>query len=300
MLNPAIVDGQVGGSFAAGLGAALYEEFVYGEDGTFFSGTFADYLVATAAEMPPLDIVHCTPTPSPVTLLGAKGIGEGNTYSTPVCVANAIADALSIADIVLPITPSKVSAIIHPPEPPPSEREAASQPAASIGKGHVLQGKGSTFVPAPPEDVWKIVLDPEALAKVIVGCHKLDLIEENHYRATLDMGVGPIRGVFNADIVLFDLDPPRRVSLKGSVVGPLGSGAGLGHVTLERTDGGTQVTYTYEVTVAGKVAAVGGRMLDGAARALIAQFFNGLVRQAGGASQPGFVAKLRAWLGDRA
>jgi 2-furoyl-CoA dehydrogenase large subunit len=290
----------VGGSFAAGLGAALYEEFVYGEDGTFFSGTFADYLVATAPEMPQLDIVHCTQTPSPVTLLGAKGIGEGNTYSTPVCIANAIADALSVEDIVLPMTPSKVSAIIHPPEPQPTKRADVAQPAAGGGKGHVLQGKGSTFVPVAPEEVWKIVLDPEALANVIVGCHKLDLIAENHYQAALDMGVGPIRGTFNADIKLFDLDPPRRVSLKGAVVGPLGSGSGVGHVNLESADGGTQVTYTYEVKVAGKVAAVGGRMLDGAARALIGQFFNGLVRQTGGAARPGFFARLRKRLGGRA
>src|SRR5690606_14819663 len=105
ILNPAIVDGQIGGSFAAGLGAALYEELVYGEDGSFYSGSFAEYLVATAAEMPPLTIVHCTPTPSPVTLLGAKGIGEGNTYTTPVCIANAVADALGLKDIVLPVTP---------------------------------------------------------------------------------------------------------------------------------------------------------------------------------------------------
>lgn len=298
MLNPAIVDGQVGGSFAAGLGAALYEEFVYGEDGTFFSGTFADYLVATAPEMPRLDIVHCTQTPSPVTLLGAKGIGEGNTYSTPVCIANAIADALSIDDIVLPMTPSKVSAIIHPPEPQPSGR-VGPQAAGATSKGHVLEGAGNTFVPATPEEVWKIVLDPDALANVIVGCHKLDLISENHYQATLDMGVGPIRGVFNADIKLFDLDAPRRVSLKGSVVGPLGSGSGVGHVKLEAAEGGTQVNYTYEVKVAGKVAAVGGRMLDGAARALIGQFFKGLVRQTGGAPQMSFLARLRQWFGGR-
>lgn len=300
MLNPAIVDGQIGGSFAAGLGAALYEEFVYAEDGTFFSGTFADYLVATAPEMPPLEIVHCTQTPSPVTLLGAKGIGEGNTYSTPVCIANAIADALSISDVTLPMSPAKVSALIHPPEPSPSGRCAAAKAVSSDGKGHVLQGNGSTFVPAEPEAVWDIVLDPEALANVIVGCHKLDLVAENHYKATLDMGVGPIRGLFNADIKLFDLDPPRAVSLKGSVVGPLGSGSGIGRVNLERVEGGTQVTYTYEVKVAGKVAAVGGRMLDGAARALIRQFFNGLVQQTGGAPRQGIFARLRERFGGGA
>lgn len=297
LLNPALVDGQIGGSFAAGVGAALYEEFVYGDDGTFFSGTFADYLVATAYEMPQLDIVHCTPSPSPVTLLGAKGVGEGNTYTTPVCIANAIADALGIEDIVLPMTPSKVSEFLHG-----REGEApvgSANIAASDGKGRVLQGSGGTQVPASPEAVWKIVLDPKCVANVIPGCRELELVSENHYRASMDMGVGPIRGRFEADIVLFDLDAPRRLSLKGSIVGALGSGSGEGIVNLERVDGGTNVTYSYEVKVAGKVAAVGGRMLDGAARALIGQFFNGLVRQAGGTPRRGLWQRLRAMFGEQ-
>jgi 2-furoyl-CoA dehydrogenase large subunit len=298
LLNPAIVDGQVGGSFAAGMGAALYEEFVYGDDGTFFSGTFADYLVATAHEMPRLDIVHCTPSPSPVTLLGAKGIGEGNTYTTPVCIANAIADALGMDDIVLPMTPAKVSALIHPPEPEPSIQPEAATASNKKG-GHALKGTGKTTVPAPPQDVWKIILDPEAMARVIPGCHKLDLVAKNQYRASIDMGVGPIRGRFEANITLFDLNEPHRLSLRGSVMGALGSGSGEGTVTLDDVDGGTRVIYVYEVSVAGKVAAVGGRMLDGAARALIGQFFNSLVRQTGGSPRPSLWSNLRGKLGFR-
>ena len=160
LFNPAIVDGQVGGSFAAGLGAALYEEFVYGGRGRHvFSGTFADYLVATAHEMPPLEIVHCTPSPSPVTLLGAKGIGEGNTYTTPVCIANAIADALDVKDIVLPMTPSKVSALLHGQEQEQEPSVRSAVPSISDGKGHVLKGEGGTSVPAEPDEVWNIILD---------------------------------------------------------------------------------------------------------------------------------------------
>lgn len=298
VLNPAIVDGQVGGSFAAGLGAALYEEFVYGEDGAFFSGTFADYLVATAAEMPPLDIVHCTPSPSPVTPLGAKGIGEGNTYTTPVCIANAIADALGIDDVVLPLTPSRVAELMHPAEPPPPEGHGAP-PRASEGRGagRVLRGEGETLVPAPPAEVWATLLDPAALAKVVPGCRELELTGENAYRAEVDMGVGPVRGRFQANIRLFDLDEPRRASLAGQVLGPLGSGTGEGTVSLSPEAGGTRVAYDYEVQVAGKVAAVGGRMLDGAARALIGQFFQALVRQTGGAPSGGFWAWLKRLLG---
>ena len=112
ILNPALLDGQVLGGFAHGVGAALYEEFVYSEDRSFLSGTFADYPVPTACEIPAPVILHCE-TPSPITPLGAKGVGEGNSMSTPVCLANAAADALGVADVVLPLTPSRVAALLQ-------------------------------------------------------------------------------------------------------------------------------------------------------------------------------------------
>ena len=111
ILNPALFDGQVLGGFAHGVGAALYEEFVYSEDGSFLSGTFADYPVPTAYQIPQPMILH-RETPSPITPLGAKGIGEGNSMSTPVCLANAVADALGVADLALPLTPSRVAALL--------------------------------------------------------------------------------------------------------------------------------------------------------------------------------------------
>ena len=107
-LNPALVDGQIRGGFAHGIGAALYEELAYDGDGSFLSGTFADYLVPTACEVPAPTILHME-SPSPFTPLGAKGVGEGNTMSTPVCLANAVADALGIDDVELPMTPPKVA-----------------------------------------------------------------------------------------------------------------------------------------------------------------------------------------------
>ena len=116
ILHPAMVAGQISGGFAQALGAALYEEYAYAADGSFLSGTFADYLVPTAMEVPEPVILH-RQTPSPFTPLGAKGVGEGNCMSTPVCIANAIADALGLAELDLPATPAKLAAIIHGPEP---------------------------------------------------------------------------------------------------------------------------------------------------------------------------------------
>jgi len=112
ILNPALFDGQVLGGFAHGVGAALYEEFVYSENGSFLSGTFADYPVPSACEIPAPVILH-RETPSTVTPLGAKGVGEGNSMSTPVCFANAVADALGVADLALPLTPFRIAALLH-------------------------------------------------------------------------------------------------------------------------------------------------------------------------------------------
>jgi 2-furoyl-CoA dehydrogenase large subunit len=115
ILHPAMVAGQIAGGFAQGLGAALYEEFAYADDGAFLTGTFADYLLPTTTEVPTPVILHME-TPSPFTPLGAKGVGEGNCMSTPVCLANAVADALGLAAIDLPMTPAKLALHLHTPE----------------------------------------------------------------------------------------------------------------------------------------------------------------------------------------
>jgi 2-furoyl-CoA dehydrogenase large subunit len=107
ILNPALFDGQVRGGFAMAIGAALYERFVYADDGGFLTGSFADYAVPTASMIPEVAILH-QESPSPVTPLGAKGVAEGNAMSTPVCIANAVADALGVAEISLPLTPERM------------------------------------------------------------------------------------------------------------------------------------------------------------------------------------------------
>ena len=146
-LNPALVDGQIRGGFAHGVGAALYEELAYAGDGSFLSGTFADYLVPTACEVPAPTILHME-SPSPFTPLGAKGVGEGNTMSTPVCLANAVADALDFDDVELPMTPSKVASWLAGEEPlPPS---GACGPGAITEVG-VAQVEAGSTTPATPE-----------------------------------------------------------------------------------------------------------------------------------------------------
>jgi 2-furoyl-CoA dehydrogenase large subunit len=107
LLNPLLADGQVLGGFAHGVAAALYERHVYDEWGNLMTASLVDYLAPTAPDIPALRIGHCSST-SPVTALGAKGIGEGNTMSAPVCIANAVADAIGRDDVELPLTPPRV------------------------------------------------------------------------------------------------------------------------------------------------------------------------------------------------
>jgi carbon-monoxide dehydrogenase large subunit len=94
VLNPMIVDGQLAGAIAQGVGAVLYEGLPYSEDGQFQAGTLADFLYPTAGEVPTPEIHHLE-TPSPVTAGGFKGMGEGGLIGAPAAIVNAIADALA-------------------------------------------------------------------------------------------------------------------------------------------------------------------------------------------------------------
>jgi carbon-monoxide dehydrogenase large subunit len=114
IINPLIVEGQALGGVAQGIGAALLEEIVYGEDGQLLTGSLMDYLVPTAAEVPAIDVVHLE-RPSPTTLGGFKGVGEGGTIGAPAAVANAIADALAPLGVEiteLPVTPERLFRLI--------------------------------------------------------------------------------------------------------------------------------------------------------------------------------------------
>jgi carbon-monoxide dehydrogenase large subunit len=112
VINPMIVDGQVVGGVAQGVGAALLEEISYASDGQLLSGSFMDYLIPTAGEIPTVEIKHLA-TPSTVHELGTKGIGEGGTIGSTAAVANAIADALSTPDGVLPFTPDRILSLLR-------------------------------------------------------------------------------------------------------------------------------------------------------------------------------------------
>ena len=114
LINPVIVEGQIHGGVAQGVGGGLLEEMMYDEQGQLLTGTFMDYLVPTAMELPPIETVHLE-YPSPRNPLGVKGIGEGGAISPPAAIANAVEDALAPLGVRVtrtPLGPSRVLELI--------------------------------------------------------------------------------------------------------------------------------------------------------------------------------------------
>ena len=114
-INPMLVRGQILGGFAQGLGGALLEEFLYDDRGEPLSVTFADYLMPTMAEVPPIEVLLTEDAPSPRNPLGIKGAGESGIAPVGAAIASAIEDALQAPGLVrqLPLSPQRIKAIIE-------------------------------------------------------------------------------------------------------------------------------------------------------------------------------------------
>jgi aerobic carbon-monoxide dehydrogenase large subunit len=109
-INPMLIEGQVHGGIVHAIGQALYEQVVYDEDGQLVTGTFVDYALPTAAEVPSFETDR-TETPSPVNTLGVKGVGEAGTIAATPAVAAAVLDALEplgVTELDMPMTPMRV------------------------------------------------------------------------------------------------------------------------------------------------------------------------------------------------
>jgi CO/xanthine dehydrogenase Mo-binding subunit len=115
IVNPTIVEGQIHGGVAQGIGGALYEKLAYDEAGQLLAGSFMDFLMPTAAEMPDLTVVHLE-TPSPLNPLGVKGVGEAGAIPVPALVAEAVDDALAPFGVrvrEMPLSPLRILELIE-------------------------------------------------------------------------------------------------------------------------------------------------------------------------------------------
>jgi aerobic carbon-monoxide dehydrogenase large subunit len=113
-VNPMMIDGQITGGVAQGLGGALYEEFCYDDNGQPLSATLADYLIPTMREVPSVEVLITEDAPSPYNPLGIKGVGEAGVCAVGATIASAIDDAIGVPGAVtsLPVTPQRVLALL--------------------------------------------------------------------------------------------------------------------------------------------------------------------------------------------
>lgn len=290
ILNPALADGQVYGAYAQAVGAALFEEFVYSSDGNFLSGTFADYRLPTASDVGVPKIYH-QESPSPFTPLGSKGIGEGNSMSTPVCIANAIADALDQENIVLPATPSRIHALLVKKGVIQQEKAVNKTSSMTPNSDYPLKARGEVRLMLPPEEIFAVLLNSARLKNVIPGCESIDeapLSNGIRFDCIAVVRIGVAKARFEARVDLTNIQNPRSFSLGGEGRGPLGMALGMGQVTLRKEGDITILEYDYQAQVSGKLAAIGSRLLEGAIRLVLDQLFRALAKEAG--------AKPDGWL----
>ena len=112
VINPVIVEGQMYGGVAQGIGGALYERMAYDENGQLLNASFMDFLMPYATELPQPVLFH-TETPSPNNVLGVKGVGEAGTIPVAGAIANAVSDAIGIEIDRMPISPLQIYELVH-------------------------------------------------------------------------------------------------------------------------------------------------------------------------------------------
>lgn len=133
---------------------------------------------------------------------------------------------------------------------------------------------GSYVFNAPAEKVWGVLLDPKALAGCMPGCESLDPLGDDQYQAVLSIGIGAIRGHYNARITMRDKVPHRSYRLVIEGTGPNGFANGEALITLTEQEGKTTVQVESDAQVGGTVARVGQRMIGSATQMMMGRFFS--------------------------
>jgi uncharacterized protein len=133
---------------------------------------------------------------------------------------------------------------------------------------------GTALLPAPPADVWSLLTDPQRLARLLPGCERLEPDGPDRYKAAVKFGIAAISGKYAGSLELAQKKPPRSLVIKLEGQGLPGFVKGEGRVELAPKGGETAVQYSGEVQVGGLIASVGQRMLEGAARKIVQQFFD--------------------------
>ena len=133
---------------------------------------------------------------------------------------------------------------------------------------------GRYVIAAPPEKVWEGINDPAILKACIPGCEQLDKTSPTDFVATARLKIGPVSATFKGKVTLSELQPPSRLTLTGEGQGGVaGFAKGGAEVVLTPEGDGTVLTYTAKASVGGKLAQIGQRLIDGAAKQIADDFF---------------------------
>jgi len=135
--------------------------------------------------------------------------------------------------------------------------------------------KGEVALPADRATVWAKLNDPDVLKQCIPGCQELEKTSDNAFKATAKIKVGPVSATFKGNVELSDIDPPNGYTISGQGEGGV-AGFAKGGAKVALTDGaegGTVLTYDVEANVGGKIAQLGGRLIDGVAKKNADAFF---------------------------
>lgn len=150
-----------------------------------------------------------------------------------------------------------------------------------------MKMSGTRLLPAAQSEVWEKLNDVETLKRCIPGCQSLEEIGDNKLKATVNLKVGPVNAKFNGEVELSDMDPPNSYRISGSGKGgPAGSATGGADVRLEPAEGGTLLSYDVDAKVAGKLAQLGARLIDGTAASLAEKFFDNFAAELPGEVEP--------------
>ena len=133
---------------------------------------------------------------------------------------------------------------------------------------------GEVQLNAPREEVYKKLNDPEVLKACIPGCEQLDKVSDTEFQAVSTMKVGPVKARWKGRVTLSDLDPPNGYKISGEGEGGVaGFAKGGADVKLSDKDGGTLLNYSVEAQIGGKLAQLGQRLINGAAKKTADEFF---------------------------
>jgi carbon monoxide dehydrogenase subunit G len=145
---------------------------------------------------------------------------------------------------------------------------------------------GTHILNAPRDRVWQLLNDPAFLKVCLPGCESMEATGPDQYQATLTVGIAAVKGKYTGSVSLSDKEPPQRFTMRVEGKGTGGFMQGTGLLELADDPQGTKVTYQGDVQVGGPIASVGQRLLDGAAKMMVGQFFTAVNAQLGSPSSP--------------